>query len=90
MFVGYGLTSCFAYCGLFAFLAGSSFVFVSVMGSGAQGFGFLFGAVMVGNLTGAAISTRVGRRYGIDRVIRFATALALVAGVAMTALAWRA
>jgi DHA1 family bicyclomycin/chloramphenicol resistance-like MFS transporter len=88
VFVGYGLTSCFAYCGLFAFLAGSSFVFVSVMGSGAQGFGFLFGAVMVGNLTGAAISTRVGRRYGIDRVIRFATALALVAGVAMAALAW--
>jgi DHA1 family bicyclomycin/chloramphenicol resistance-like MFS transporter len=88
VFVGYGLTACFAYCGLFAFLAGSSFVFVSVMGSGARGFGFLFGAVMVGNLTGAMISTRVGRRYGIDRVIRFATALALVAGVAMAALAW--
>ena len=88
VFVGYGLTSCFAYCGLFAFLAGSSFVFVSVMGSGAQGFGFLFGAVMVGNLTGAAISTRVGRRFGIDRVIRFATTLSLVAGLAMAAMAW--
>ena len=88
VFVGYGLTSCCVYCGLFAFLAGSAFVFVSVMGSGAQGFGLLFGTVMVGNLTGAMISTRVGRRYGIDRVIRFATGLALAAGVAMAALAW--
>ncbi len=88
VFLGYFLVSCFSFCGLFAFLAGSSFVFVSVMGAGERGFGFLFGAVMLGNVTGATIASRVVRRFGIDRVIHFATALGLAAGVAMAALAW--
>ena len=88
VFLGYFLVSCFTFCGLFAFLAGSSFVFVSVMGAGERGFGFLFGAVMLGNLTGAAIASRVVRRYGIDRVIRFAAGLGLAAGATMAVLAW--
>ncbi|MEO6749975.1 MAG: Bcr/CflA family drug resistance efflux transporter, partial [Casimicrobiaceae bacterium] len=73
---------------LFAFLAGSAFVFESVMGAGARGFGFLFGAVMLGNITGATIASRVVRRFGIDRVIRFAAGLGLAAGAVMAALAW--
>ena len=87
-YVGYFLVACFAFCGLFAFLAGSAFVFVSVMGEGERGFGFLFGAVMLGNVTGATIASRVVRRMGIDRVIRFAAGMALAAGAAMAALAW--
>ena len=80
VFLGYFLVSCFMFCGLFAFLAGSSFVFESVMGAGERGFGFLFGAVMLGNITGATIASRVVRRFGIDRVIYFASALGLAAG----------
>jgi len=87
-YLGYLFVSCFTYCGLFAFLAGSAFVFESVMGAGARGFGFLFGAVMLGNITGATIASRVVRRFGIDRVIRFAAGLGLAAGAAMAALAW--
>jgi DHA1 family bicyclomycin/chloramphenicol resistance-like MFS transporter len=87
-FLGYFFVSCFTFCGLFAFLAGSSFVFVSVMGEGERGFGFLFGAVMLGNITGATIASRVVRRFGIDRVIRFAAGLGLAAGASMAALAW--
>jgi DHA1 family bicyclomycin/chloramphenicol resistance-like MFS transporter len=88
VYVGYFLVACFAFCGLFAFLAGSSFVFEAVMGHGAREFGFLFGAVMLGNVTGAALSSRVVRRFGIDRVIRSAAWLALGSGAAMAALAW--
>jgi DHA1 family bicyclomycin/chloramphenicol resistance-like MFS transporter len=88
VYVGYFLVACFAFCGLFAFLAGSSFVFEAVMGHGAREFGFLFGAVMLGNVSGAVISSRVVRRFGIDRVIRVAASLALVAGASMAALAW--
>jgi DHA1 family bicyclomycin/chloramphenicol resistance-like MFS transporter len=88
VYLGYFLVACFAFCGLFAFLAGSAFVFESVMGHGAREFGLLFGAVMLGNVSGAAISTRVVRRFGIDRVIRVAASLALVAGATMATLAW--
>ena len=87
-FVGYMLVAAFATAGLFAFLAGSAFVFVAVMGKSEQGFGFLFGSVMLGNITGATIGSRLVTRLGIDRMIGSATWLMLAAGVAMGALAW--
>jgi DHA1 family bicyclomycin/chloramphenicol resistance-like MFS transporter len=87
-YLGYTLVAAFSSCGLFAFLAGSAFVFVSVMGTGEQGFGFLFGAVMLGNITGAAIGSRVVMRFGIDRLLRFSTWLMLCSGAAVAMLAW--
>jgi DHA1 family bicyclomycin/chloramphenicol resistance-like MFS transporter len=73
---------------LFAFLAGSAFVFVDVLGQGERGFGFLFGAVMLGNISGATIGSRLVRRWGIDRMITRASWLVLCAGLALAALAW--
>ncbi len=87
-YVGYFLVAAFMFCGLFAFIAGSAYVFVSVMDAGEKGFGLLFGAAMLGNITGASIGSRVVRRLGIDRVIRFATAQAALAATVMAALAW--
>jgi DHA1 family bicyclomycin/chloramphenicol resistance-like MFS transporter len=87
-FVGYMLVAAFTMAGLFAFLAGSSFVFVTVMGQGEQGFGLLFGAVMLGNITGATIGSRLVRRWGIDTMIRRASILLVGAGLAVAALAW--
>jgi DHA1 family bicyclomycin/chloramphenicol resistance-like MFS transporter len=87
-YVGYLLVAAFASSGLFAFLAGSAFVFVSVIGTGEQGFGFLFGAVMLGNITGATIGSRLVTRLGIDRMLGYATWLMLFAGALLAALAW--
>jgi MFS transporter, DHA1 family, multidrug resistance protein len=87
-YVGYLLTASFTSAGLFAFLAGSSFVFVRVMGHGEEAFGYLFGAVMLGNITGAMLASRLVRRLGIDRLIERASVLMLIAGVSVTALAW--
>jgi DHA1 family bicyclomycin/chloramphenicol resistance-like MFS transporter len=87
-YVGYLLVAAFASSGLFAFLAGSAFVFVNVIGTGEQGFGFLFGAVMLGNITGAAIGSRLVTRLGIDRMLGYATSLMLFAGALLAALAW--
>src|SRR4029453_6638313 len=68
-FVGYLLVAAFTMSGLFAFLAGSAFVFVDVMGQGERGFGFLFGSVMLGNITGAMLGSRLVTRVGIVRVL---------------------
>jgi DHA1 family bicyclomycin/chloramphenicol resistance-like MFS transporter len=87
-FVGYMLVATFSSAGLFAYLAGSAFVFVQVMGQGERGFGWLFGAVMVGNLLGSAIGVRVVRRWGIDRTMRSGLALLLAGGLALALLAW--
>jgi len=87
-YMGYTLVAAFASCGLFAFLAGSSFVFVSVMGTGERGFGWLFGAVMLGNIAGATIGSRLVTRLGIDRMLGFSTWLMLCSGVLAAALAW--
>jgi len=87
-YVGYALVAAFASSGLFAFLAGSAFAFVTVIGTGERGFGFLFGAVMLGNIAGSIVGSRLVTRWGIDRMIRYSTRLMLCAGLAMAALAW--
>ena len=87
-FSGYMLVAAFGFSGLFAFLAGSAFVFVSVLGESEQGFGVLFGAVMLGNITGSAIGSRLVRRAGIERMVRAGTSLMLAAGLTLGALAF--
>ena len=87
-FSGYMLVAAFGFSGLFAFLAGSAFVFVSVLGESEQGFGVLFGAVMLGNITGSAIGSRLVRRAGIERIVRAGTSLMLAAGLTLGALAF--
>jgi DHA1 family bicyclomycin/chloramphenicol resistance-like MFS transporter len=87
LYVGYMLVAAFGFSGLFAFLAGSAFVFVSVMGESEQAFGLLFGAVMLGNITGSTIGSRLIRKVGIERMVRAGTALMLAAGLTLGALA---
>ncbi|MGE5171152.1 MAG: multidrug effflux MFS transporter [Rudaea sp.] len=87
-YAGFMLVAAFGFSGLFAFLAGSAFVFVSVMGESEQRFGVLFGVVMLGNIVGATIGSRVVRRTGIERLVRAGTALMLAAGLALGVLAF--
>jgi len=87
-YIGYMLVVAFSSSGLFAFLAGSAFVFVSVMGTGERGFGFLFGSVMVGNILGASVGSRLVTRLGIDNLLRYSTALMLASGALVAALAF--
>ncbi len=86
-FLGYLLVASFSLGSLFAFLAGSAFVFVAVMGAGERGFGVLFGVVMIGSLLGGYLAARTVLRLGIDGLLRIATAVMLVAGVVLAALA---
>ena len=81
------LVAACGFSGLFAFLAGSAFVFVSVMGRSEQGFGVLFGTVMLGNITGSTIGSRLIRRVGIERMVRAGSTLMLAAGLALGTLA---
>jgi DHA1 family bicyclomycin/chloramphenicol resistance-like MFS transporter len=88
VFLGYLLVASFSLGSLFAFLAGSAFVFVSVMGAGERGFGVLFGVVMIGSLLGGFVAARTVLGLGIDGLLRIATAVMLASGVVLAALAW--
>ena len=86
-FRGYMLVAASGFSGLFAFIAGSAFVFVSVLGEGERGFGLMFGVVMLGNIAGSTLGSRLVPRLGIERMVRIGTALMAVAGAALGGLA---
>jgi DHA1 family bicyclomycin/chloramphenicol resistance-like MFS transporter len=86
-FCGYMLVAASGFSGLFAFIAGSAFVFVSVLGESERGFGLMFGAVMLGNITGSVLGSRLVRRLGIERMVRIGTSLMVLAGIALGGLA---
>lgn len=87
-FTGFLLVTAFMMAGLFAFLAGSAFVFVEGFGEGERAYGAWFGLVMTANFVGASIARRVVRRIGLDVLVARGAMLAVAAGAAMTALAW--
>jgi len=87
-YVAYVLVNALMFGGQFAFISGSSFVLIGVLGVSPSGFGLCFGSVAVGIMTGAFLSGRFGARLGIDRMILSGTALGAAAGLLLAALAW--
>ena len=87
-FLGYGLTGAFAFAGLFAFISGSSFVLIDVLGVASEDFGYYFGAIVVSFMAGALTSARLVARYGLDTLLARSVGVLPLAGLAMAALAW--
>jgi DHA1 family bicyclomycin/chloramphenicol resistance-like MFS transporter len=87
-FVAYAAPGVCMMGGLYAFLTGSSFVFIGAFDVDARYFGFLFGLCMLGNISGSAIGGRLVTRVGLDRMLRYGGILALVSGCLIASLAW--
>ncbi len=87
VFMGYALLSAWAFAGIFAFLAASSFVFQDDFGLSADAYGFVFGAITAGFLAGNIVSIRLTPRLGSPVVLRAGVAAAVIAGVSMAGLA---
>src|SRR5260370_3386504 len=75
--------------GQFAFISGSSFVLIGVLGVSPSAFGLCFGTVALGIMTGTFLSGRFGGRIGLDRAILAGTSLGAAAGPALAAPPWR-
>ncbi|MGH7268404.1 MAG: multidrug effflux MFS transporter [Candidatus Rokuibacteriota bacterium] len=84
----YVMTIAAGMVGLFAFLAGSPFVLIDVLGLAPYQFGLSFATVMLGQVSGALLSSRLAVTRGIDPTVRLGLALYATGGVAMAALAW--
>lgn len=88
LYLGYALTASCVGSGMFAFLSGSPFVLLKVLGFSAGDFGYLFSFCMSGYLIGSLVSGRFVVRLGMDRLLRLGIVLALAGGLSMAGLAW--
>lgn len=87
-YAAYVAAAALAFSGQFAFITGSSFALISILGVSPAVYGFCFGAVATGLMAGNFVSVRIGQRLGIDTMIRGGTAIGAGAGLVMAALAW--
>ena len=80
-FVGYAMAATASYCGLFAFISGSSFVFIEVLDLTPQQYGFCFSAIVVGFIAGARIAGRLST--GPSIAVAWGAAINAASGIAM-------
>lgn len=64
---------------MFAYIAGSAFVFIELYRVPPQRFGFVFGTNAMGIIGASQLSRWVSRRFGVQRTLRGAVGAALVA-----------
>jgi len=86
-YVGYVLCHTSTYCGLFAFISGSSFVFINVLGLSPDRYGLCFAAAVAGYILGAVISGRIVKRVGLERMVPIGALVCAASGLAMAGIA---
>lgn len=72
-----------AFCGLFAFISGSSFVLQREFGLTPVIYGLCFGVMAGGYVAGSLTGARLVRRFGIDATLRFGGFCAALGGLLM-------
>ncbi len=87
LFWSYVACGAAAFCALFAFLSGSPAAFIVHLGETPESFGYFFALVMVGNLIGYPVGSRLVVRLGIDRLLMCGTLGGLASGLAIAGLA---
>jgi hypothetical protein len=78
-YVGYVACSAFYFCCLFAFIAGSPFVYIDYFGIPPQYYGFLFGVNVLGMIASTFVNSRIVVRFGGFALLF--TGLAQVGGI---------
>jgi len=85
-FSGHVAAVALVFSGQFAFISGSSFVLIGLLGVAPDRFGYAFGVVAFGLMTGSFLAARLGRAAGTRRLVRGGSLLAAASGVVMAAL----
>ena len=84
----YTLLAATSYCGLFTFLATSSFVFIDVLGESKAGYGLLMLSMTSVYIVGTFMCRRLIPRLGIRKTVAVAGALSLTGGTCVGVLGW--
>ncbi len=92
VFRAYAAAGTATYCGVFAYISGSSFVLIGVFGVTPAVFGICFSISALGYLVGSLLLPRLSARIGLPATTSAASLLSMTAGVVLVALAlagWR-
>jgi DHA1 family bicyclomycin/chloramphenicol resistance-like MFS transporter len=84
-YVGYVACSRLYFCCLFAFIAGSPFVYIEYFAVPLQHYGFLFGVNMLGMIASTFINSRIVVQCGGDRLLRIACVIGAAGGLVLLA-----
>ncbi|MFO1352133.1 MAG: Bcr/CflA family multidrug efflux MFS transporter [Gammaproteobacteria bacterium] len=82
-FLGYALSGGLVSAGMFAYIAGSPFVFIELHHLPPQHYGWLFGINVLGVTSASFINSRLVMRFGADRMLSVAVMVAALAGAAL-------
>ena len=87
-FVAYTLLLCMTYGGLFIVLAGSSFVFIEVLGLSRLHFGVILASNSFIYILGTVLCRRLLARCGLRRTVAIGGGLSLAGGATLAAFSW--
>ncbi|MTI10898.1 multidrug effflux MFS transporter [Curvivirga aplysinae] len=82
-FVGFMLACLFTYSGLFAWISGSAFVFIEVIGLRPDQYGYVFAGMVVGYMIGTQFGGRTVKTLGMRNLILFGACLEIFGGGVM-------
>lgn len=86
VFVGVALVGGFTFSGLFVYLSASSFLFQTVYGLDAQGYGLLFAVNSIGVVAGVQISSRLAKYVGPQWILSVSTAVLVISALTIVVL----
>ena len=86
--LGYAGAGAFFYGGMYAYIAGTPFAFITYYHVPAEFYGLLFGAGILGIIATNVLNTRLVLRNGIDRMLVGGTTAAALAGIMVAATAF--
>lgn len=84
----HGLTICFSYAGMFAYISGSPFVLIEALGVPRSLFGVLFALPALALMVGATLNRRLVTRVQPGLLLRRGVLLVFGAGLVLLALGW--
>lgn len=82
-FMGYTLASSLGMGGLFAYIAGSPFIFIDLFQVSPQAYGWIFGINAIGIIGFSQVNRALLRRFTLDEVLIVAVCVMAAAGIAL-------
>ena len=87
-FYTYALTGSVAAAGLYAYIAGSPFVFMKIYQVTEKQYGWIFAFIAMGLIVASQLNTILLKKYSSEQIIRVALFCQSLAGIALLAGAW--